>query len=230
MSIEREILVAILKSTQEKDSALIEDICEEARAPRANVLEILDRLRGSRLLSMNGDKVFVNKERRLKIAVKSISLGADIERVARFLTWSEFEQFSRESLEVNGFMVTTNFRFKWLGRMWEIDLIGAKKPLVISADCKHWRHGWSESASIKAAKNQVERTRALADASGRIKSKVGIDGWEYAYFVPVVLSLHPSQHKFYDKTPIVPILQISDFLQNLIAHLNEVNHFFIQYI
>ncbi|MEM1515470.1 MAG: hypothetical protein QXH24_05420 [Candidatus Bathyarchaeia archaeon] len=230
MSIEREILIVILKNTQERDSALIESICREARIPRAIVLEVLNRLYEYGLLRMNGDEVVVDRERRLKIAVKSISLGADIERVAKFLTWFEFEQFSKESFELNGFMVTTNFRFKWLGKRWEIDLISVKRPLIISADCKHWRRGWSESASIKAAKSQVERTRALADASGHIKSKVGINGWNHAYFVPVVLSLYPSQRKFYDKTPVVPILQISDFLQNLIVHLDEVDHFFIQCI
>lgn len=230
MLIEREVLIAILKSTRDGVRSDIESISREARVPRAIVLETLNRFCESGFLRIDGDEVTVDLEQRLKIAVKSIGLGSDVEKVAGLLTWSEFEQFSRESLELNGFRATANFRFKWFGKRWEVDLIGVKKPLVISADCKHWRRGWSGSASIEAARNQVERTRALADASRRIKGRLNIGGWEYAYFVPVVLSLHPSQYKFYDKTPIVPILQISDFLQNLIVHLDEVAHFYIQYV
>ncbi|MEM0011119.1 MAG: hypothetical protein QXT84_05455, partial [Candidatus Bathyarchaeia archaeon] len=228
MLAEREILVAILKNTADESNTSIEEISREAKIPRATALETLNRLCKSGFLTINGDKVFVNREQRLKIAVKSIGLGADVERVAGLLTWSEFEHFSKESFGLNGFRVLTNFRFKWFGRRWEIDLIGLRKPLVISADCKHWHSRWSGSASIEAARNQAERTRALAEASRRIKSKIGIDEWKYAYFIPLVLSLHPSQHKFYERIPIVPILQIGDFLQNVIVHLDEVNHFYIQ--
>ncbi|MBS7604697.1 MAG: hypothetical protein QXR84_03925 [Candidatus Bathyarchaeia archaeon] len=230
MLAEREILIAILKNTADESNTSIEEISREAKIPRATALETLNRLCKSGFLTINGDKVFVNREQRLKIAVKSIGLGADVERVAGLLTWSEFEHFSKESFGLNGFRVLTNFHFKWFGRRWEIDLIGLRKPLVISTDCKHWHSRWSGSASIEAARNQAERTRALAEASRRIKSKIGIDEWKYAYFIPLVLSLHPSQHKFYERIPIVPILQIGDFLQNVIVHLDEVNHFYIQYV
>lgn len=230
MLAEREILIAILKNTRDKASSDIGSICRDAKVPQAEVSETLNRLHEIRLLRLDGDKVIVTGGQRLKIAVRSINLGSDVERVARFLTWSEFEQFSRESFELNGFKVITNFRFRWLGKRWEIDLIGVKKPLVVSADCKHWHRGWSGSASAEAARSQVERTKALADVSRRIRGKLGISGWEHAYFVPVVLSLYPSQHKFHEKTPIVPILQINDFLQNLIVHLGEVAHFYIQYV
>ncbi|MBS7640106.1 MAG: hypothetical protein QXJ19_02440 [Candidatus Bathyarchaeia archaeon] len=230
MLAERETLIAVLKNTRDGTSSDIRSICMDARVPQAEVLETLNRLHETGLLRLDGDRVIASGEQRLKLAIRSINLGSDVERVARFLTWSEFEQFSRESLELNGFKVIMNFRFRWFGKRWEIDLIGVKKPLVISADCKHWRRGWSGSASAEAARDQVERTRALADVSRRIRGKLGIGGWEHAYFVPVVLSLYPSQYKFHEKTPIVPILQINDFLQNLIVHLGEVAHFYIQYV
>lgn len=230
MFAEREILIAILKNTRKEDNISVESVCREARVPRTTALYMLNRLHEAGFLRIEHDKIFVDGGQRLKIAAKSIGLGSDVERVARFLTWSEFERFSKASFELNDFTVITNFRFKWLGRRWEIDIVSAKKPIVISADCKHWRRGWSGSASIEAAKSQIERTRSLAEVSRRVKGRIGLNGWEYAYFVPVVLSLHPSQYKFYERTPIVPILQLSDFLQNLIAHLNEVNHFYISYV
>jgi len=230
MLIEREILTSVLKKTLEDSRVSIEDICKEARMPRAIVLEILNKLSGDSLLEVKEDRVIVNGEQRLKIAVKAVNLGSDIERVAKFLSWAEFERFSRLSFELNDFRVISNFRFTLLRKRWEIDIIGVKRPMVISADCKHWRRRWSGSASAKAARGQAERTKALAEASKRIKSKIGISGWMHAYFIPAVLSLFPSQHKFYEKTPIVPILQLKDFLQNIIIHLDEVNYFYVTYV
>lgn len=230
MLIEREILTSVLKKTLEDSGVSIEDICKEARMPRAIVLEILNKLSGDSLLEVKEDRVIVNGEQRLKIAVKAVNLGSDIERVAKFLSWAEFERFSRLSFELNDFRVISNFRFTLLRKRWEIDIIGVKRPMVISADCKHWRRRWSGSASAKAARGQAERTKALAEASKRIKSKIGISGWMHAYFIPAVLSLFPSQHKFYEKTPIVPILQLKDFLQNIIIHLDEVNYFYVTYV
>lgn len=230
MLAEREILLAILKGTRGEESPEVESIFREVRAPRALVLETLNRLCEVGLLGINGNRIIASGEQRLRIAIKLLSLGSDIERVAGLLTWSEFERFSRRSLEMNDFKVTMNFRFKWFGKWWEVDLIGVKRPIVLSADCKHWRRGWCGTASAEAARDQVERTRALADASRRLKSRLGIGGWDYAHFVPVVFSLHPSQYKFYEGTPIVPILQINDFLQNLVVHLNEITHFYVQYV
>jgi len=230
MLIEREILTSVLKKTLENSGVSIEDICKEARMPRAIVLEILNKLSGDSLLEVKEDRVIVNGEQRLKIAVKAVNLGSDIERVAKFLSWAEFERFSRLSFELNDFRVISNFRFTLLRKRWEIDIIGVKRPMVISADCKHWRRRWSGSASAKAAIGQAERTKALAEASKRIKSKIGISGWMHAYFIPAVLSLFPSQYKFYEKTPIVPILQLKDFLQNIIIHLDEVNYFYVTYV
>lgn len=229
MSTEREILVAILKRTVESSEARVEGIGEEAHVPISLTENIIRRFHDEGLLKLTQNLVVVDGGSRLRIAVRAISLGADIERVARFLSWSEFEDFSTLAFEADGFVVRRNFHFSWLRKRWEIDIIGLKRPLVISADCKHWSQKWSGIASIKAVKSQIERTRALAEASKSIGSRIGIAGWSHAYFVPVVLSLLPSQQKFYERTPIVPILQFRDFLQNIIVHLDEVNSFHVVY-
>lgn len=230
MRIEREVLVAVLKRTVERSDAKVEDISEEAHIPFSLTKHVLEKLRGEGLLELADDRVIVGGDNRLRIAVKAISLGSDIERVARLFTWSEFEDFSVLAFEVNDFSVKRNFRFTWLRKRWEIDIIGLKKPLVISADCKHWHQKWGGSASIKAAKGQIERTKALAEASRSMRNKIGVAGWEHAYFVPIILSLLPSQQKFYERTPIVPILQLRDFLQNIMVHLDEVSNFHITYV
>jgi len=227
--IEREFLVTLLKETVDHCHAKIEDISRESRIPSELTLKVLDKFLREGLLEVRGNEIIVNEEQRLKIAIKAVSLGSDIERIARSLTWSEFEKISKLAFEANGFTVKTNFHFTWQKKRWEIDIIGLKKPVVISADCKRWCQKWSGVASIRAVESQIERTRALAEVSKNIMNKIGINGWEYAYFIPIVLSLLPSQHKFYERTPIVPILQLKDFLQNIMAYINDVNRFYVSY-
>ncbi|MBS7654602.1 hypothetical protein KEJ43_05970 [Candidatus Bathyarchaeota archaeon] len=231
MIIEREILIHILRATKETNNVKIEYIHKESRIPRDLSNEVLRKLHVEGLLMLNGDTATVDDEQRLKMAARAVELGADIERASRFLNWEEFEKFLTLSFEANEFQVKKNFRFTWMRKRWEIDILGLKKPIIISADCKHWHRGWSGAASIKSAKSQVERTKALAEASasGSIRNKIGIERWEYAYFIPVILSLAPSQHKFYERTPIVPVLQIRDFLQNAVVYLDEINRFHVSF-
>lgn len=226
---EREILIQILRATGENSSVKIDDVYRESRIPKDLVNEILRKLHGEGFLTLSGSIASVNGGQRLKMATRAVELGADIERVSRFLNWEEFERFSTLSFEANDFQVKKNFRFTWMKKRWEIDILGLKKPIIISADCKHWHKGWSGAASVKSAKKQIERTKALAEASasGNIRSKIGIEKWEHAYFVPVILSLAPSQHKFYERAPIVPILQLRDFLQNVMVYLDEIRRFFV---
>ena len=229
-SIEREILVAILKTTTKNNHVKVEEISKEARVPSEVTRRFLIKFHKENFLKLKDeDKVVVAGWQRLKIAEKAIILGADIERTSRFLTWSEFESFSKSIFEVNGFKVKKNLHFTWLKKKWEIDVLGLKNPIIISVDCKHWHKRWSGAASIRAAIDQIERTRALAKASKDIMDKIGIRGWKHAYFIPIVLSLSPSQHKFYKRTPIVPIFQLKDFLENVVFHLNEINSFHVTY-
>lgn len=231
MVLEREILIHVLRTTRETNNVWIEDVHRETRIPKDLTNEVLRKLHGEDFVILSGDTVTVDGEQRLKMAARAVELGADIERVSRFLNWEEFEKFLTFSFEADDFQVKKNFRFTWMKKRWEIDILGLKKPIIISADCKHWYRGWSGAASIKSAKNQLERTKALAEAStsGNIRSKIGIERWEYAYFIPVILSLAPSQHKFYEGTPIVPVLQIKDFLQNVIVYLDEINRFHVSF-
>ncbi|HDO41960.1 MAG TPA: hypothetical protein ENH03_03560 [Candidatus Bathyarchaeota archaeon] len=230
VAIKREILVSILESTIENNNVREKDISKGARVPHELTKEILMKLHKEKLLKLeDADKIIVDSLQRLKIAEKAITLGADIERIARFLTWIEFESFSRSVFEANGFEVKKNLRFTWLKKRWEIDILGLKKPIIISADCKHWHKKWSGAASIRAAKNQIERTKALAEASRNMMNRIGISGWRHAYFIPVILSLSPSQYKFYKGTPIVPILQLKDFLEKVMIHLDEITSFHVSY-
>jgi len=81
------------------------------------------------------------------------------------------------------------------------------------------------SALKRIVEEQVTRTLALAEVSQSLAGEVEWASWSKAKFFPVVLSLTAGRFKFYNDVPIVPILQLQDFLNQLPAYANSLKHF-----
>ncbi|MGC9345430.1 MAG: hypothetical protein ACP5ER_01375 [Candidatus Bathyarchaeales archaeon] len=154
-----------------------------------------------------------------------MQLGADLERVSSFLDWKEFENIAAVAFERNGYTVNKNLRFRHAGRRWEIDIVGCKKPIVVCADCKHWHHGMYPSAIRRIVEEQVERTSALAEYLPVLAGKIECASWGRVELVPAVLSLVTARFKFYNNVPIIPVLQLQDFLSQLPAYVDLLKHF-----
>jgi len=225
---ERNLLVYTLKLT--KDGPIQREIIsKEARIPQQSAKRMLKKLSNAGLIQLRGETVEASPSQRVKIAVQAIRLGADLERVCKGLGWLEFENIAAMAFEINGFTVIRRFRFKWAGRRWEIDVLGCREPMVVCADCKHWLHGWRKSAIAKAVESQVARTKTLADALPLLREKIGLTNWKTATLIPAVLSLVPGPFKFYNNVPIVPILQLQNFLSELPVHITSLAHFSIHF-
>jgi Holliday junction resolvase-like predicted endonuclease len=224
MSIERDLVISILKLTV-NGSVSRERINKDAKIASDIALKLLRRLQNDDLVHLRDNIVEADDSCRLKLAVKAVALGADVERISDFLRWQEFEDIAAIALERNGYVVAKNVRLKCAGRKWEIDIVGCKKPLVICIDCKRWRHGLSPSALKKTAEAQVERTRALSESLPNISLKIECAKWDKAKLVPAILVLIPGSFKFYDKVPIVPVLQLQDFLSQLPAYIESLKYF-----
>jgi Holliday junction resolvase-like predicted endonuclease len=224
MSVERNLVISILKLTQ-RSAVLIENVNRDARVPSATSRKLLQKLQNEGLIYLKQDSIEVENNGRLKLAVKAASLGADVEHISNLLCWQEFEEITAFALKNNGYEVSNNVRFKNAARKWEIDVVGCKKPLVICIDCKHWQHGIAPSVLKRLVDSQVERTRALADSLPNLSLKLECSKWNEAKFIPSILSLIPSSFKFYDKVPIVPILQLQDFLNQLPAYAESMKLF-----
>jgi Holliday junction resolvase-like predicted endonuclease len=224
MVIERDLLISLLKLTRE-GPVLLEYVKKDARIAEDIVTRLLEKLQNEDMICLQGGTVEVTSDNRLRLAVKAASLGADVEHVSAFLRWQEFEDIAAIALERNGYVVAKNVRFKHAGRKWEIDIVGCKKPLVICVDCKHWRHGMAPSALKRIAEAQVERTRALAESLPNVSLEIECAKWDKAKFIPAVLSLTQGRFKFYDMVPIVPVLQLQDFLSQLPAYTGSLKYF-----
>jgi Holliday junction resolvase-like predicted endonuclease len=224
MTVERNLIISLLKLTKE-GPVLTELVNKEAHLPSAATMKLLAKLQNEGIVYLKQGSVGAESGGRLKLAVQAISLGADVEHVSSLLCWQEFEEIAALALKNNGYAVSNNVRFKQLGRKWEIDVVGCRKPLVICVDCKHWQHAIAPSALKKIVDSQVRRTRALADSLPNPALKLECTRWSNAKFMPAVLSIMPSAFKFYGKVPVIPILQLQDFLNQLPAYTETLKLF-----
>jgi Holliday junction resolvase-like predicted endonuclease len=221
---ENYLLISLLKLTK-KGPTLIKNVQKDIRLPSSETLELIEKLQSENLLNLNGDSVEIDSANRLKLAVKAVSSGADFEVVSIFLGWKEFESITATALGKYGYAVWQNLRFKYAARKWEIDVVGCRKPLVVCFDCKDWHHRLSQSVLRRIVEAQVERTRALADILPNMSLGIECTKWRRAKFVPAILILAPSTFKFCDRVPIVPVLQLQDFLNQLPLELESLNYF-----
>jgi len=224
LSIEKSIILSVLKFTK-NGPGLIENVKNDAKIPLATALEFLEKLQNDQLIYLKDNLIEANSSSRLKLAAKAALIGVDIEQLSNLLCWQEFEEIVAFALQSNGFTVQTNVHFKHAGRRWEIDVVGCKKPLVVCVDCKHWQRAIAPSTLRRIVDNQIERTKAFAGYLPNVALKIHCTQWERAKFVPVVLSLIPSSQKFFNKVPIVPVLQIQDFITQFPIYIETLEFF-----
>ena len=221
MNIESDLLISILMLT--RDGPISQRVInKEVRFPSDLIRKLLQRLQSDGLVYLNQSRLEVTGVQRVQLAVRALKSGGDVERVSGFLQWREFEGFAAVAFESNCYGVVKNLHFKHGGRRSEIDIVGWKSSIVVCLDCKHWHHGLQGSAAHKIAEQQAERTRALVMSLPNPGVKIEFLSRGTAKFVPAVLSLTCGKFKFYEGVPIVPVLQLQDFLNQLPAYFDSL--------
>ena len=224
MTTQTEVIISVLKHTNGGP------VVEEAVAINANVPvpvtnKILRHLRESGFIEYDNELIELTSNQRVKLAIHAINHGTDIERVCKVLEWKEFENFAATAFEKNNFAVKRRFRFKASGRRWEIDVVAISEPIIVCVDCKRWRRGWGNSAIQRIVDLQAQRTQVLAAALNSLQRKINLGEWKQATLFPVILSLFPGPVKFYSKVPVVPILQLQNFVDEFQGHTKELTHY-----
>ncbi len=214
MIAERDVLISLLKLTQ-RGPVSRTLLIKSTRATAEVVERALEKFEQLSLFHEYRGVIEVSPKQRAKITTRALELGADLEHVCRLLSWAEFEMITAQALEANGYRVTNNFRFKRGKERREIDVIGLDKPLIICADCKHWKRGLRMATALKTIEAQIERTKALADVLPRYLREIGLENWETATLLPMVISLLPGQNKLVNRVPVVPVLQLQDFISEV---------------
>lgn len=223
MNIEANLIISLLKLTRE-GAVSLELVKKDAKLPLQLVEKLLQKLQNDGYIYLQKNVVDVDSLQRVKLAVYAVQLGADLENVSGFLRWKEFEDIAAIAFERNGYGVYRNLRFKHAGRRWEIDVVGCKKPIAVCLDCKHWHYGVYPSALRKIVEEQVERTFTFAESLPNPSVKIECVSWERIKFVPAVLLLAAGRFRFFDDVPIIPVLQLQDFLTQLPAFADSLKH------
>ena len=144
---------------------------------------------------------FQNSDK-IHASVFAITNGASIEDVSEFLSWQDFEELVSRILDENGFQVQKNLMLT-KPRM-EIDVVGIKLGIAILIDCKHWKK-MSKSALNDIVDKQIERVKSYVKKT------------ESTSAVPVIVTLHQEKVNFVNRVPIVPIIQLSSFLDEFLS-------------
>ena len=149
---------------------------------------------------------FQNSDR-IKASIFAIRNGATIEDVSEFLSWHNFEEFVSCVLDENGFIVQKNLILT-KPRM-EIDVVAVKLGISILIDCKHWKR-MTQSALNDIVNKQVERVKRYVEKT------------ESTSAIPVIVTLHQEKVNFVNKVPIVPVMQLSSFLDEFYGNLDKM--------
>ena len=154
----------------------------------------------------NGIVNFQNSDKILA-SIFAITNGASIEDVAEFLSWQNFEELVTCILEENGFQVEKNLILT-KPRM-EIDVVGVKIGIAVLIDCKHWKK-ISKSALDDIVYKQTERVKNYVSKT------------ESTMAIPVIVTLHQEKVNFVNKVPIIPVIQLSSFLDEFYGNLDKM--------
>jgi len=224
MTAQTNVILATLKHTI-NGPAIKQIVAREAKVPVQVAGNILSKLYEHELIEYDYEQIILFSNQRIKLALYAINQGADVESICKVLEWKEFEDFTAQVFEKNNFLIKKNFRFKAAQRRWEIDVVAYNEPIIVCVDCKRWRRGWKNSAIKRIAAEQAQRTLVLANSLDFLQEKLDLNNWRRATLFPAILSLFPGPVKFYNKVPVVPILQIQNFINEFLGHQKELLNF-----
>jgi predicted transcriptional regulator len=209
------ILFSILCRTMENEILRLDELAESLRLPRDVIEDSLRDLALQGIVYLNDETVAVRADGRMAIAIRAIESGLDPEDVSRALNWQEFETLVTEAMKANGYRTVKHLVFKRSGKRFEIDVLAIRNDLILSCDCKHWRHGWNPSRIRSAVKSQITRTQALLESAEPLESRFGLSKTKSLRALPVILALADVPNRIVEGVPVVPILRLSAFLSGL---------------
>jgi len=185
----------------------IEDFAAIISTDKNTAEKILDMLTQNGIGQTIGNIVNFEDSDKLKTALFAIKNGVPIEEVSRYIDWKDFEGLVAEILDSKHFDVLRNFRMT--RPTMEIDVVGVRLGIALLIDCKHWKR-LSYSALETIVVKQVERVKHyISNAKDVIAA-------------PVIVTLNQEETSFINRVPIVPILQLSSFIDEFYGSLEEI--------
>ena len=189
------------------DGIFIQDFAIVTDTNNQTTKKILDIFIKNDIGKFDGDTVYFELGDKIKAAFLIIENGGQIEQVSEHLDWKDFEGLVAQILEEKGFATIKNMILT-KPRM-EIDVVGINHGIAMLIDCKHWKK-LSQSSLNTIVEKQVKRVKHYVSKTNE------------ATAVPVIVTLYHEQINFINRVPIVPVQQLSSFIDEFYGNLDKV--------
>lgn len=136
-------------------------------------------------------------------------IRVDVVRLARQLSWKDFEEFLRHVFREFGYHVASNIRLECVGGRAEFDLLAWDRRFVLVVEAKRWKYGgsrWPHVAEVHRSK--VERCLATLLALAPAAVPLVVTATEVSLLAGGV--------------PVVSVSKLRHFLTSFYDHLDEV--------
>ena len=190
------------------DGVSIQDFAIVTDTNNKTAKKILDVFIKNDIGKFDGDTVYFELGDKIKAAFLIIENGGQIEQVSEHLDWKDFEGLVAQILEEKGFATMKNMILT-KPRM-EIDVVGINHGIAMLIDCKHWKK-LSQSSLNTIVEKQIKRVKHYVSKTNE------------AIAVPVIVTLYHEQINFINRVPIVPVQQLSSFIDEFYGNLDKVN-------
>ena len=190
------------------DGIFIQDFAIVTDTNNKTAKKILDVFIKNDIGKFDGDTVYFELGDKIKAAFLIIENGGQIEQVSEHLDWKDFEGLVAQILEEKGFATIKNMILT-KPRM-EIDVVGINHGIAMLIDCKHWKK-LSQSSLNTIVEKQIKRVKHYVSKTNE------------AIAVPVIVTLYHEQINFINRVPIVPVQQLSSFIDEFYGNLDKVN-------
>jgi len=196
-------------------------ISECAHVSSSRLYEILCSLRDLQYIRLfsSGSGLYCGPLDRVRLALYALRNGVDVNRISLALSWKEFEKICSLFLSSFDYVIYRNFRFKFDGRRYELDVIGVRKPFLVCVDCKRWSAYRSSVLKLHSIKH-FNRVKALASLD--FYSEFGLSNWNEAVFIPVMVTIFEDLGGSYAGIPIVSILKFNSFVDELFLGVDSI--------
>ena len=189
------------------DGISIQDFAVVTDTNNQTTKKILDIFIKNDIGKFDGDTVYFELGDKIKAAFLIIENGGQIEQVSERLDWKDFEGLVAQILEEKGFATIKNMILT-KPRM-EIDVVGINHGIAMLIDCKHWKK-LSQSSLNTIVEKQIKRVKHYVSKTNE------------AIAVPIIVTLYHEQINFINRVPIVPVQQLSSFIDEFYGNLDKV--------
>ena len=190
------------------DGISIQDFAVVTDTNNKTAKNILDVFIKNDIGKFDAGTVYFELGDKIKAAFLIIENGGQIEQVSERLDWKDFEGLVAQILEEKGFATMKNMILT-KPRM-EIDVVGINHGIAMLIDCKHWKK-LSQSSLNTIVEKQIKRVKHYVSKTNE------------AIAVPVIVTLYHEQINFINRVPIVPVQQLSSFIDEFYGNLDKVN-------